>query len=741
MKKKISIILVLFGFVFLCLVVFLPGFLSSEVVLLAFLERVNTRSPVTWSVENCDIGWGQGFSCSDVEYADPERGLHIQAQEVSGEQGLLALLAAPQNIGTVHVQHPVITLSPQDPSESFSSPAIVPIEFPDPHVFPGKKRVFWDFFTGTLMVEEGRLVLAVSEKETKTLVGLHSGSFALDAGTVQYDMQWRADTGLMSAKGYVNLPGRRQHLLDALVVRMKLLVADMPIAPLLSFAGRYWDVPQGAGLVSGEMTITASGGDSIDVVGELHGRDIALSGGVLEEDHPRLKKVSIFMDGSVSAGKYWRVGKLDIEGDHGTVAFSGEYGDDPSHLRLTGTIHLPVLFAQFPHLFRVQADTLVEAGRLKFFSELSKKQSRQELVVDLVVDPLQGIQDQQPFSWENGIILALSMVRSDQDFFLKRCNLSSAFLTADGVGHWDDFSFQLGADLEKAGEELGKVFVLPWSGKGDLAFEATSAVADGGRYSIGFQLTTPKLSLALHDRDVFAEHPLRMQGQLDFPEIGQLDHSGVAMQMAGSFWPGTFALTLGNMQCSDHVLTARYSLSAGMNLDRLGAVLNAFQVEAEPAVKGDLRLAATGFFTEDKLLVRELDARITDYMYTLGRESVREKELFFRTRRPAVAGDVPVAVFPLQVADTLQSWQARGSGLSGYDWFEKQLFVRNMNLRSSVVNLEVNELVVDDPWEPSGVWRAELAGEKNSHTLSAAGMVVKKELKKVFPGLFAGEKM
>jgi hypothetical protein len=321
---------------------------------------------------------------------------------------------------------------------------------------------------------------------------------------------------------------------------------------------------------------------------------------------------------------------------------------------------------------------------------------------------------------------------------LKRLNLSSSFLTAEGKGDLDDFSLHLGVDLEKAGLELGKVFLLPWSARGELSLEATALSDELNRYGVNFQLISPKIFLSYNDRDILPENPLRILGQFDFLKGWQLNKNDASLQVIGALWPGSFALSLENMHYSDQVLTAGYSLSTTLDLDKMGAVLNDSQVETAYTMKGNLHVAATGFFTENKILIRELDARLTDYTYQQGEVSVAEKELSLLTRRPAALGDVPVTVFPLQIAGTMQSWQAQGSGLSGYDWSEQQLFIRDMDLLSSALKLEVKELVVDDPGNPESVWRVELTEKGSSQT---GGTAVKKELQKIFPGLFPLEKI
>jgi hypothetical protein len=751
-KKKIFIVFVGIGVVFFVLLSFLPNFLSSDVVLHKFLTHINDQSEAQLQVGDCSLGWQQGVVCVDVEYSLPRRGIHITADQVSGTQGLLAILAAPKNIGTVRVLHPVVTFSEQALSNiahlfsSLSSETPVHSRtraMPVPSDFVDKEIPFWEIFAGTLMIEEGRAVVkSTQDAQQGFSAGIFSGSAALAAGTVQYELQGIAGDGIgkLSGKGFVNLPARRQNILDTLVIRLRLEMSDLQLAPLLRLLHLNHDVPEGSALLSGKLTMIGAGRDSLDVVGNINCSDIELTGGVLGADHPRVQELSVFIDGKKKGRDDWRIARLDIEGDPGTFFITSEFEKNDGHARITGTLNLPVFLAQFPHLLQVQPESLVKNGELIFFTELTRNNSRQDFILDLAINDLQGTYQNKLFSWDNFANLSLKTEQYDGDFLCKRINFSSSFLQVTGKGDLDDFSLQLDADLEKASQELGQVFILPWSGKGNITLQATSGFGSDNGHIMDFQLQSSNFSLAKDGRMILPEYPVQLSGRISVPEAWLQDQERADIQLDGSCWPGNLSLTLHGMSYSDQAVTAGYEVSTRLNLERCTDFLQFTQILPEnTTLTGNMTLDAAGFFTQDQVIVRELDFQVVDFENIRGERNIREKELALQLQRPSFAKNTPVGIRKLLVVDNISSWQAQGYGLSGYDRVSQRIFIRDFGLRSSSMQLNVNELVIEDSKDFSQSWYADL-DELSDITPREAGKMVREEIEKVFSGLFAGNK-
>jgi len=752
-KKKIFIVFVGIGIVFFVFLSFLPNFLSSDVVLHKFLTHINAQSEAHLQVGDCSLGWQQGVVCVAVEYSFPQRGIHITADQVSGTQGLLAILAAPKNIGTVRVLRPVVTFSEQALSNIvhfFSSPSSeTPVHSrtrakPATPDFVDRKIPFWEIFTGTLMIEEGRVAVKDTQEAQQVFsAGIFDGSAALAAGTVQYELQRLAGdgTGELSGKGFVNLPARRQNILDTLVIRLQLEMSNLQLAPLLRFLHLNHDVPEGRALLSGKLTVIGAGRDSLDVIGNLNCSDIELTGGVLGADHPRIQQLSILIDGKKMSRDDWRIARFDIDGDPGTFFITSEFEKNVGHARVTGTLNLPVLFAQLPHFLQVQEKTLVKNGELMFFTELTRNNSRQDIIVDLAINDLQGTHHNKLFSWDHFVTLSLKAEQDDENFLCKRVNFSSSFLQVTGKGSLDDFFLQLDADLEKASQELGEVFKLPLGGKGNITLQAVSGFDGDNRHGMDFQLQSSNLSLAKNGRMILPEYPVQLSGRISVPETWLQDQESADIQLDGSFWPGNLSLTLYGMSYSDQAVTAGYEVSSKLNFERCTGLLQLTQILPEnTTLAGNMTLDAAGFFTQDQVIVRELDLQVVDFENIRGERKTRGKELALQLKRPSIEKNIPVGIRKLLVVDNVSSWQAQGYGLSGYDRMSQRLFVRDFGLRSSSMQLNVNELIIEDVKDFSQSWYADM-DEFRYITPREAGKVIRKEIETMFPGLFAGNKL
>ncbi len=725
-KKKKSIVFVGAGLAVLVFIYFLPTLLSSDFILRKGLARINAQPGLSVNIQDCNIGWKQGLTCSGVEYSDVERGYSLTAKQVIGSQGVLALVAAPKNIGTFLVQHPVVTFIQQSkkdtlPSGGDPSSAAVTEKSPksaekSPSTYSDtNKAPFWDTLAVTLEVKEGQVVIQGQEADATALDGTFSSSFALAAGTVQYDLQWLAgdEQGELLAEGYVNLPARRHNIFETLVARMQLQVSKLQISPLLTaIAALKTNVPTGSGQVNGRLTVTGAGFDSLDVVGRLQCTDVELSGGVLGQDHPRLDNVSLEVDGSKKGEKLWRIADLALNGDFGKVSAKGAFDRDVGQVSFTGNLQIPVLLAQLPQLLRVHQKTSVSKGELNFVAELDSEGPRQHLTTDATVDSLQGVHQKRPFSWEKAAALTLAAEHSENGIDVEELQLDSSFLQVNGKGNLKELTFQVDADLDKASQELSKLFTLQWSGSGRLSLQGSSRIHDENRYGIDFQVESPELTLRKEGQVVLPKHPLHIKGKLNAPAEWLRSKGTADLQLDGAAGPGTFTLHAGELQRLTTSFTGNYELSSQLHLPLITDLLHNLQVmPEESSLAGEVQLAAAGFLTENQVVLRDLDLLANDFYFFHEGIAIEEDEFILHTSRPAMEGKVPVGIRKLQVAEDLLSWQDKGSGLSAFDWMKRQLFVRDMELRSALSDLDIKELIVADLHKPLQSWRAELQGQ------------------------------
>ncbi len=730
MKKKITIVLVSTGILLLGLFALLPTLLSSDRVLATVLSRINAQSGTSsLKIANCDIGWLQGPVCSDVDYQDPERGLELKINQVRGSRGLLALLAAPKNLGTLRVRQPVVTITDQA-ADTPSSPGTASSPPSDTEsketkkirsTAPDKtKPPFWDALVVSLVVEEGRVIVRGRGDASPGEGGIFSATAALAAGTVKYSLQWLAadDNGKLLANGFVNLPARRFNILETLVARIELQISDVQLAPLLAVAVRQTEVPNGSGLLNGELTITGAGTDNLDIVGNLDCTDLELSGGFLGADHPRFQKLSLGIDGSKKGRNDWRIARFDLEGDPGMISGLGEYGRKRGRVGITGSIHLPVLFTRLPHLFHVQQGTSLVGGELKISAELSRQGDQQYFTADAAVDVLQGVLNNQPFTLQQPLTLALAGEQAGGMLRVKQLDLTTPFLKAEGKGTPRDFSLQAEADLEKASLELGKLFALPWTGRGKLELQASSRLMKESRYGIDLQAGSSNFVLAKDGQVILPEHPLSVNGSLTLPETWMQGRESGDLQLEGTGWPGTFLIRAQELKRAGTSLTAGYDLTARLNLERLTGLLHNLQfLSPKTFMAGALKASASGFVTKTQVALRELNIRANDFMYKQGKSAVESTNIVLQTKRPPMDDNSPIGIRKLSVVHNKTSWLNRGFDLTTFDWLNRKLSVRDLQLRSAPADLDIKELVVDDLKQSLHSWHAELQGRADTAVL------------------------
>ncbi|HEB70696.1 MAG TPA: hypothetical protein ENI88_13925, partial [Desulfobulbus sp.] len=730
MKKKITIVLVCTGILFLGLFALLPTLLSSQRVLDTVLSRINTQTaPASLKIADCDIGWRRGLTCSDVDYVDTERGLHLTIDRIHGSQGLLALLAASKNLGTIRVRQPVVTIRRQRAAVSStagtaasSTPAAEQKEIkksrPTAVTGDGAESPFWDGLIVSLVVEKGRVV--VQGDDSSGIKGAFSGTSSLAAGTVKYSLQWLAGEGKgkLFGRGFVNLPARNFNILETLVARMELQISDLELAPLLAIAAGQTEVPNGSGLLNGTLTITGAGTDTLDIIGSVDCTGLELAGGFLGADQLRLQELSLAIDGSKKGRNDWRIARFDLKGDPGRISISGEYGRNHGRVGLTGSLHLPLLFSQLPHLIHVRQAASLTRGDLQISAQLSRQGDRQQLTADGAIDLLQGALNDQPFSWKQPFTFSFAGEQTADTLRVNQLDMTTPFFKVRGKGRAGDFSLQAEADLETASLELAKLFTLAWTGKGKLDLEASSRLLKDKRYGIDLQARSANLTLLRDGQVILPEHPLSINGSLALPKTWMQGREAGDLQLEGTTWPGTFFLSAEDLKRSGKFVSAGYACTSRVHLERLSRLMHRLgSLPARTSLAGELSGSASGFVAKPQVVLRELNVRVKDFRYKRGETIVEDKNFVLQSKRPPMDGKSPIAVHTLFVTQNQKSWQSRGFGLTSFDWLNRKLSVRNLQLRSIPVDLDVNELVVDNLDRPLHAWHAELQGRADTAVL------------------------
>jgi len=229
------------------LVVLLPVFLSSGWIQNLLLERANSRLPGTLSIGHCRIGWQQGLQCSRLSYVDTKQGIQLDIPSLRNSQGLLALLVAPANLGTIRVDGAVLVLPGLSSAGRERSVAAGGQNTPPVHPRPGREKSvassagttpLWDRVNLRLLVGGTTVKLGHGQGPAETLIrdGLLNAHLATGSVHFKLDLQAGDGAGTATASGFVNLPARTESLLDTLVTEINLHIMDLQVE---HFSPRY----------------------------------------------------------------------------------------------------------------------------------------------------------------------------------------------------------------------------------------------------------------------------------------------------------------------------------------------------------------------------------------------------------------------------------------------------------------------------------------------------------------------
>ncbi len=733
MKKIILVSALCLGLVFCILVLSLPTLISSPFVLHKVLARVNSRPETSLQIKDFTIGWRKGLRIDSLVYADSSRGLQVRVDQVQGDRGILALLAAPKKLGTVRVLNPVIDLLPPKnasynghPSTSGkSTPTGVEHSRPEKTASTGKSddrsAPPWEDFAVRIIVQGGQIIVRDNKGKNDVPQGIIALTSSLSEGTVNYSLQWQGGTqGTLAADGYINLPARQEDFFSTLVTQMHLTLKRFQLAPILALAARGGKVPTGKGLLDGEVTINGAGLDKLGLLGDLSCTGLALSGGFLGPDHPRAEKITLRIDGGKKDATDWYVNTFSIDGDPGQVHGSGTYGSQDTNARVKGSLQLPFFLTQLPHLFKLQDGVAVTSGKLSFDGGVTKKEKGLQVHVQAAASKVAGLLGTHRFSWPKAASLTLAGSESAGKITVDTLDVTTAFAHLQGKGEPADFSLNGNLDLARANQQIGRLFALPWRGVGQLFVQATSKVIKDDRYQIQFHATSPKISLSKHGKPVLPAAPLKISGRVVAPGNWLQKKGRADISCDATLWPGKIAVSATGMTRSSTGISTGYDLSVNMQLQRVARTLHNLGVlPVTTGFSGQMRAVAAGYLDGRTIAIRELDAGIKELAVARGTTSFKEDNLVVRTKKADAGSKAPIAVHKLQVASTLKKWRKQGGAFISLDMEKQRLGCRGLVLRSSVADIDVHSLGVDDLHRAAQSWQADLGGRIDLARLGA----------------------
>ena len=239
--------------------IFLPAILSSPVVLDLLRQELRSRLAITLELGSCSFGWFRGLEIRNLTCRSPELGVRVIVPRMTGSRGLLALVAAPKNLGVFTLEQPVFqvetrpwTLSPsRSTGQKASGEAVRETGFLPP----------WDDLLVQLRIIDGAIQPARQPAEPPDRFRLQA---ALESGTITFSssvLLALGDGQVVTVRGRVNLPPAHLGLNgDALVIKASVRARHFVLTPLLEQLSRRtgWPV-SGDGFLDLDLEYSYSG--------------------------------------------------------------------------------------------------------------------------------------------------------------------------------------------------------------------------------------------------------------------------------------------------------------------------------------------------------------------------------------------------------------------------------------------------------------------------------------------------
>ena len=746
--KKILAVLAVFVAFFLLALSFLPLVLSSDFFLEKILARVNQLPGQHLRIDNLDIGWSRGLRCDKVEYENPAQALSIHLDRLEGDRGLFALLVAPKNPGSFTLIHPVVTVTTGKKKADAKKPAQKQAgsaskgdsdnkqvgqssqESADPGAAP------WQELTIQVEIKDGEVILLNDAGQKAFPPGRVNLITSLASGTVKYNLNWQsADKGRLDAQGYVNLPADKSHFFDTLVLKSHLLVKRFQLAPLLALASvRDAAIPDGQGVLDGEITITGAGRAKLDMLGNLECTDLSLQGGFLGQDHPHIARLALAMDGGKKEDSSYHISAFKLNGDFGHLKATADYGQGRGEARAEGTLYLPFFTRQLPTLLHIDKKSSLSTGEFTFTGALTLAGEKKTIHAQASADHMAGRLQGKPFSWGRAANLTLAGTSAGRDFSVENLELKTAFASLSGKGNREHFTLQGKFDLHKADTQLGALFALPWHGRGvvDGHVEVTGGQDRGDQ--VNFVLQSKQCGLVHGKRTVLPRAPLHVQGDITLPRNWAKTHAPLDLRLDARTWPGTISFAGTDLQLANTQKNGHFSLQSDLDLARLARVLRGLEaLSGQMEMAGRMRVNTEGVLAGNRLILNDPQINGEELVVKVANRSFREPRLVLQGKGKPKRAKGPIAVHGLQVANSRSTWSPRQGGSIVLDLKKKAVQVHDLTVTSRVVDLDMSQFAVDDLGDLINSWHGGLKGRLDLGVIGGMFLSSKKDAQPVRP--------
>ena len=720
------------------LLFFLPSLLCLKPVVRSTLGSINRQLPGSLAVQACSLGWWQGIHCEGLSYEDPALGVRLTAPKLTGDKGLFVLMVAPQYLGEITIDQPVVTLLAQptggDTTRHNEAAAVSP---GGPPVLAQESAAvgppWWERLTFRGKVTKGLVVLDQAQGLKQEIARDIDFKGSLAVGTVNYAFAFRSglegQEGTLRAEGFINLPTARQSLFDALISRTEVEIKGLEIAAFLDLAASRWNFPKGNGVLDATCQVATAGIDDLEMQGETALKGLHLSGGFLGLDQPTVDQFLFKFKGSHKGKEGWRLTTLNLASDPVRFEANGSYDRAMAALTAKGSLNLPVLTAQLPHLLSLHEQTTFKEGAVDFALNVSGTPEEFAMQADCRTGRLTVAHKGLSFSWNTPLALVAEVDRRRGDTVVRTLQAHTPFLDAQGGGGANDFNFRATIDLGRMFEELGKIFALDVHGKGKMAVTGSSKKQDDGRYRLDTRIGIGDFSLARGGAPFRPPHDFLLTGEAWAPPSFFQQGTFTSLQIKGDSWPGKISFFTQKSNPESGKEQTSCSIQGQIDLERMNSFFYGLVGVAPPCkLSGTVSFDSSGGWENKILFLDALDGKIAKLAVTGKGYSLQEPQVSVSLANKGPVGANPFVVSELMVADNWQDFIEKERPFIRADFQRQRLDLRHLTLKAAGMTAR-GSLLLGNWRQPQRDFVAEVSGQPNATFLTtlfkAAGWLAK----------------
>jgi hypothetical protein len=704
---------------------FLPSLLSFQPVFSAVLDLASKQLSGNLEAASCSVGWVRGFRCEQVRYHDSVSGVHFEAPQGASDKGLLLLMAAPSYLGEITIDQPTLSFLPPQPGHDLAhteNKAAAKVEATTgvPDREGREKTPWWERLSFRLRMNSGQLVFDHGAKPGRQLARKVDLTGSLAMGTLHYDLQFLSaqQSGHLRAKGFINLPLAGQSFLETLISRAEVEINDLEIADFLELAASRSRAPRGKGVLNATLHLKAAGIEDFEVQGENGLRGLQLTGGVLGQDQLLLDQLRFTFKGSHRPGEGWRLADLELQSEPVQLRADGSFDGKTISLAAKGSVNLPVMMAQVPHLLGLHEKTTVTEGRADF--SLGVTGGAEAFAIEAVcrTDRLSLVHDGQPYSWSTPLIVEAVGDYGGATTGFRTLRAHTPFFEVTGSGGFDDFTLQGGGDLDRMSQELKKIFSLDVHAKGQVALSAATRKREEGGFRLESRVSIQDFALTRGKRPLFPAHDFLLTSKATAAASFLGDGVLHALQVDAVSWPGNVSLLAEDLARDREQTQNNYTLKGAVDLERLSTIVHGFRDDASaPVLKGKLQFDGAGEYAGARIAVRSMNGMIEQLVVAGAGYVFQEPRVVFGMGGAGRLDGRRFAVRELMVADNWQDLSDQEHPVFWVDVARRRLEMRRLGWTSAKTVLET-DLMLEDWRQPAAGFSAALRGESDGALLA-----------------------